>query len=57
LIYESILREEGVRTKLDVFSGLPHGFWSWFPEAEFSKDFQVKTREGLRWLLGQAAVS
>jgi len=55
LIYEQVLREQGVKTRLDVFPGLPHGFWSWFPEAEFSKSFQVKTLEGLRWLLAQAA--
>lgn len=56
LIYEQVLREEsGVRTRLDVFPGLPHGFWSWFPQAEFSKDFQVKTMEGLEWLLKQSS--
>ncbi|CAM5998902.1 unnamed protein product [Sphagnum balticum] len=55
LIYEQVLREQGVKTRLDIFPGLPHGFWSWFPEAEFSKSFQVKTVEGLRWLLAQVA--
>jgi len=55
LIYEQVLKEAGVRTKLDIFPGLPHGFWSWFPEAGFSKDFQVKTVDGLKWLLGQGA--
>ncbi|KAH8777142.1 Alpha/Beta hydrolase protein [Hyaloscypha sp. PMI_1271] len=53
LIYEQVLREEGVKTRLDVFPGLPHGFWSWFPKADFSKDFQGKTVEGLKWLLGR----
>jgi acetyl esterase/lipase len=53
LIYEQVLREEGVKTRLDVFPGLPHGFWSWFPKADFSKDFQGKTLEGLKWLLGR----
>lgn len=56
LIYEQVLREDaGVRTRLDVFPGLPHGFWSWFPEAEFSRDFQAKTTDGLTWLLEQAS--
>jgi acetyl esterase/lipase len=53
LIYEQVLREANVRTKLDIFPGLPHGFWSWFPEAGFSKVFQAKTVDGLKWLLGQ----
>ena len=51
LLYEQVLREDGVDTKLDVFPGLPHGFWSWFPDATFSKDFQAKTVQGLKWLL------
>jgi acetyl esterase/lipase len=56
LIYEQVLREDSaVTTRLDVFPGLPHGFWSWFPEAEFSKDFQVKVGEGLKWLLEQTS--
>jgi acetyl esterase/lipase len=42
LIYEQVLREDfGIKTRLDIFPGLPHGFWSWFPQAEFSKDFQA----------------
>ncbi|KAG0649279.1 AB hydrolase superfamily [Hyphodiscus hymeniophilus] len=54
LIYEQVLREDsGVKTRLDIFPGLPHGFWSWFPQAEFSKDFQLKTVDGLKWLLEQ----
>lgn len=28
LVYEKVLREEfGVKTKVDVYPGLPHGFW------------------------------
>jgi acetyl esterase/lipase len=31
LIYEKVLREDyGVKTKLDVYPGLPHGFWIFF---------------------------
>ncbi|TAQ90325.1 hypothetical protein B7494_g1347 [Chlorociboria aeruginascens] len=54
LIYESILRESGIKTRLDIYPGLPHGFWTWFPEASFSKKFQADTVEGLRYLLGQS---
>lgn len=54
LIYESLLREEcDVPTRLDVFPGLPHAFWTWFPKAKFSEDFQDKTIGGLKWLLEQ----
>ncbi|KAH6664846.1 Alpha/Beta hydrolase protein [Halenospora varia] len=55
LLYEKILREEcGIKTKLDVFPGLPHSFWSFFPDAEFSKSFQEDTTRGLEWLLEQS---
>ncbi|KAF4631418.1 hypothetical protein G7Y89_g6710 [Cudoniella acicularis] len=55
LLYEKVLREEyGIKTRLDLFPGLPHGFWSSYPQAEFSKKFQVDTAEGLKWLLEQA---
>jgi acetyl esterase/lipase len=53
LIYEQILREEnGIKTKVDLYPGLPHGFWSWFPEANFSKKLQEDNVKGVSWLLG-----
>lgn len=52
LLYEQILREEnGVKTKVDVFAGLPHGFWAALPHAQFSKEHRDKSEEGLAWLL------
>ncbi|RAL63653.1 hypothetical protein DID88_003696 [Monilinia fructigena] len=50
-IYEDLLKESGVETKTHVYPGLPHGFWSWFPEAEFSKKFVEDCKDGLSWLL------
>lgn len=55
LIYEEILRKEnGVKTLVDVYPGLPHGFWSWFTEANFSKEFQKDCVKGMSWLLEQS---
>ncbi|KUJ23210.1 alpha/beta-hydrolase [Mollisia scopiformis] len=55
-IYEDILREEnGIKTKVDVYPGLPHGFWSYFPEAEFSKKLQEDCIGGMKWLLEQSS--
>lgn len=53
-IYEQVLREEcGVKTKVDIFPGLPHGFWTMFPAAGFSKEFRSKFDEGLKLLFHQ----
>jgi len=54
LIYEGILREEaGIRTKMNLYPGLPHGFSSWWPKASFSLKQREDGAEGLRWLLEQ----
>ncbi|KAJ9610806.1 hypothetical protein H2200_005583 [Cladophialophora chaetospira] len=56
LIYERVLREEhGIATRVDLYPGLPHGFWSWWPNAEFSKKHARDSIEGLRWLLSNRA--
>ncbi len=52
LLYERALREEaGVPTKIDLYPGLPHAFWSWWPTAEFSKKQLQDAVEGFRWLV------
>lgn len=55
LLYEEILREEwGIKTKIDIFAGLIHGFWGFFPNAEFSKEYRMKADQALEWLLEQS---
>ena len=51
LIYENVLRENGVETKLDIYDGFGHMFWTNWPTMERSKEFVEDTREGMRWLL------
>lgn len=52
LIYERVLREEaGVRTRLDLYPGLGHFFWTHFPRLEASRRFVEDTVRGVRWLL------
>ena len=53
LLYERMIREQGVQTKMDLYPGLPHGFWSFFPEAEFSKMQFRDSLKGFAWLLGK----
>ncbi|EKD12229.1 lipase 2 [Drepanopeziza brunnea f. sp. 'multigermtubi' MB_m1] len=55
LIYEEILRKEnGVKTLVDIYPGLPHGFWGWWTAADFSKSFQEDCVKGMKWLLEQS---
>lgn len=52
LIYERVLREEyGIKTRIDIYKGLGHYFWTNFPELEMSRTFVEDTVKGMRWLL------
>ncbi|KAK5002501.1 hypothetical protein LTR28_011337 [Elasticomyces elasticus] len=54
LLLERVMRRrDGVATRLDVYPGLPHAFWSLFPDLECSRRFVRDTVEGFRWLLAQ----
>lgn len=54
LLYERHLREkEGTKTKVDMYEGVPHGFWSLFPQLEGSKKFVKESVDGVGWLLEQ----
>ena len=53
LIYERVLREEAaVETRLDLYKGLPHSWWSMFPEIEASKRRIEDSVRAVGWLLG-----
>ncbi|KAI0073609.1 hypothetical protein K474DRAFT_1666391 [Panus rudis PR-1116 ss-1] len=54
LLYDKILRENGVKTKLDVYPGLPHGGHLHFFTSSVAKRFLADTRAGLQWLLAGA---
>lgn len=53
LLYEKVMRREGIKTKIDLYPGLPHGFWDVWPKMECSKQQNVDSLNGLRWLLEQ----
>ena len=54
LLYETLLREEGgVKTKLDLYRGLPHAFWGSFPTHSQSNKYYEDLIQGFSWLLGK----
>lgn len=54
LVYEKVLREEcGIKTKMDVYSGLPHAFWQVFPSFEKAGQAYEDMVNGFSWLLEQ----
>ncbi|KAI0783527.1 Alpha/Beta hydrolase protein [Abortiporus biennis] len=54
LVYEQILSEAGVKTKLFVYPGLPHVFNCLF-DIGASKQWEQDLEDGLRWLLAGSA--
>ena len=55
LIYERVLKEKGVRTRLDVYPGLPHGFWAFFKQLKSAGKARVDIAMGMGWLFGRRA--
>lgn len=53
LIYERMLRDSGTKTRLNVYQGLPHCFWAFFPGYKGSKEFMVDVALGFAWLLNK----
>ncbi len=53
LILNRALKEAGVETRLDLYPGLLHASWAYFPQLKSSKQFLIDIAQGFAWLLRQ----
>ncbi|KAL7932782.1 Alpha/Beta hydrolase protein [Trichoderma chlorosporum] len=53
LVMEQVFKDEGVATRRDIYPGLPHGFWGFFPDMKVSAKQRQDAEEGLKWLLSK----
>ncbi|OCH92000.1 alpha/beta-hydrolase [Obba rivulosa] len=51
LLFEKVLREEGVKTKLDVYPGVGHAFWVHIPKSNMGLKLFQDFKDGLSWLM------
>ena len=54
-IYQDVLKENGVETRLDVYPGCPHVFWSVFGQTTQGKKRRSDTTKGIAWLLEKSS--
>ncbi|EMD36119.1 hypothetical protein CERSUDRAFT_53128 [Gelatoporia subvermispora B] len=54
ILYERVLREAGVKTRMDVYPGVPHAFHWHFGHIPLALKYDQDTKYGLRWLLNQS---
>ncbi|KAL7940703.1 alpha/beta hydrolase fold-3 domain-containing protein [Trichoderma barbatum] len=51
LVYEKVLRDHGVQTRIDVYPGIPHGYDDVFPQLDSSRRQRNDILKGFSWLL------
>ncbi|KAG7086438.1 hypothetical protein E1B28_002392 [Marasmius oreades] len=51
LLYEKVMRENGVKTKLEIYPGVPHAFELAAPSTKLCRKFVDDFEKGVQWLL------
>ncbi|KAA1468763.1 alpha/beta-hydrolase [Dentipellis sp. KUC8613] len=54
ILYDKVLREAGVKTKLNIYPGVPHAFILAFPQIKQGQKYIKEVKAGLQWLLDGA---
>lgn len=52
-IYKRELEKAGCTVKLDCYPGMPHSWWTTYPQVSRTQDWLRDTIDGMKWLLNQ----
>lgn len=53
LIWDEMLREAGVSTRIELYPGCPHAFWSFMVDLPIAQKAIGDAMRGFAWLLGK----